>query len=172
MTNKKGDNKETEGRHEGQDGNKTDTMIKKKGNKRKQKGDKTDTMTHKKGDKTGDEERMKRDKVDTVTNKKGNKERQAGRKADTLSGSKADTLGKHLEPPTVTTTCWGKTEITWETKEKKCCMASGKGRTPAVQAPNLGDKSKEITLKTNELRRCMASGNGRTPAVTETADTS
>ena len=51
-------------------------------------------------------------------------------------------------------------------------MASGKGQTPAVQAPNLGDKSKEITLKTNELKCCMASGNGRTPAVTQTADTS
>ena len=45
-------------------------------------------------------------------------------------------------------------------------MASGKGRTPAMQALNLGDKSKEITLKTNELKCCMASGNGRTPAGT------
>ena len=38
-------------------------------------------------------------------------------------------------------------EIIWETNAKKCCMASGKGRT-AVQAPNSGEKSKRITWET------------------------
>ena len=46
-------------------------------------------------------------------------------------------------------------------------LGRGKGRMPAVQAPNLGDKSKEITFEANELTCCMASGKGRTPAVTD-----
>ena len=134
MTNKKGD---------------------KKGDKRKQKGDKTDTMTHKKRDKTGDEERMKGDKADTretrretkgnkadtvtnkkgdtVTNKKGDQQRQAGRKPDTLSGSKADTLRKHFEPLTIS--CLGKYRNHLENKRMEM-LERGKGRTPAVQAPN------------------------------------
>ena len=60
---------------------------------------------------------------------------------------------------------------TWETKVKKSPgrQMNRNAAWPAekgVQAPNLGDKSKEITWE------CMASGKGRTPAVTERPDTS
>ena len=48
-------------------------------------------------------------------------------------------------------------------------MASGKGRTPAVQAPNLRDKSKEITWETNEYKMLLGQRNraDTSSAVTE-----
>ena len=92
-------------------------------------------MTNKKGDKKGDKRKQKGDRADTVTNKKG-------WKADTLSQCWKGEKGG----------CQQCRHRTCETKVnkshgQKCCMASGKGRTPAVQAPNLGDKSKEITIE-------------------------
>ena len=88
-----------------------------KGDKRKEKGDRRR------------QKETKGDKADTVTSKKGTKPetdgRQAGRKANTLSRSQTDTFRKCSESLTVT--------------------GGGKGWKPAVQAPNLGDKSKEIS---------------------------
>ena len=89
---------------------------------------------------------MTNKKGDTVTNKKGDQGRQAGRKADTLSGNKADTLRKHLEFRTPNSNLCGEVQ---KSPGRQMNRKRGKGRMPAVQAPNLENKSKQTTWETN-----------------------